>query len=77
MNLLLRMLGAKKHDAIKGGKLWEVTTLGRFTVSRREKEPAKAEPRDLKRGGELHGQRVHHLKKEDDTRNMTRDVDFL
>ena len=77
-NFLLKLLGAKKRNEIRGGKLWEITKLWGYDVAKVEVEPAKPEP--LKRpeqSAPVDKMRVHIIKGENNVTNLTKDADFL
>jgi hypothetical protein len=77
MNFFLRLLGTKKRNVIRSGKLWEVTRVWGMDILEVEREPAKADPFKKPEGGAVDAMRVHIIKGEDNVTNLTKDADFL
>jgi hypothetical protein len=77
VNFFLKLLGAKKRNEIRGGKLWEITRLWGMDISKVEQEPAKPLPREKPAGGHVESIRVHVLKEEDNVTNLTKKADLI
>ena len=77
MNFFLRLLGAKKRNEIRKGKLWEVTRLWGMDIHKVEREPAKPLPRQKPTGGQIEAVRVHTIKEEDNVTNLTKNADLI
>jgi len=77
VDFLLKLLGAKKRNVIRDGKLWEVTRLWGKDVVEVEQELVKAEPFKKPEGGAVDAMRVHIITKENNVTNLTKDADFL
>lgn len=77
MNFLLKLLGAKKHQEIRSGKLWEITRIWGIDVLVQEQEVAKPEPFKRPEGGQVDAMRVHIIKGENNVTNLTKNADLL
>jgi hypothetical protein len=77
VNLFLKLLKAKNHNEIRGGKLWEVTRVWGMDVLKTEQDVAKPEPFKKPESGTVEGMRVHILKDEDNLTNLTKKADLL
>lgn len=77
MNFLLKLLKAKKRNEIQAGKLWEITQVWGFDVSKVEQEIAQPEPFKKPEGGQVDAMRVHIIKGENNVTNLTKDPNLL
>jgi hypothetical protein len=77
MNFLLKLLKAKKRNEIQAGKLWEITQVWGFDVSKVEQEIAQSEPFKKPEGGQVDAMRVHIIKGENNVTNLTKDPNLL
>jgi hypothetical protein len=77
VNFFLKLLGARKRNEIRGGKLWEVTRVCGLDVSTVEQEPAKPEPFQKPASSQVDAMRVHVIKSENNVTNLTKDADFM
>jgi hypothetical protein len=77
VNFFFKLLGAKKRNEIRRGKLWEITRLWGIDIFKSEKEVAKPEPRKKREGGDVESLRPHTLKPLDNVANMTKKADLL
>jgi len=77
MNFFLKLMKAKKRNEIREGKLWEITRVWGFDVSKVEQEPPKPEPFQKPAAGAVDAMRVHIIKGENNVTNLTKDADFL
>ena len=77
MNVFLKLLKAKKRNEIRNGKLWEVTRVFGVDVVEVEQEPFPPEPLVKPEPAPIDNVRNHHLKKEDDVTNLTKNADLI
>ncbi|HEV3271865.1 MAG TPA: hypothetical protein VGZ93_06765 [Candidatus Methylacidiphilales bacterium] len=77
MNFFLKLLGAKKHNEIRYGRLWEITRLWNRDILEVEVETPKPEPFKKPEGGKADDVRVHMLKPENNVTNLTKDPNLL
>jgi len=74
---ILKLLGAKKRNEIRGGKLWEITRLYGFDLRKVETIPAQGEPLKKLEPMKIDKMRVHVMKPEDNVTNLTKKPDLL
>ncbi len=74
---LRKLLGAKKREEIRAGKLWEITRFWGFDVRWVEKEVAKPDPFVKPEAMEVDKMRVHVIRPENNDTNLTKDPDLL
>jgi hypothetical protein len=77
MNFLLKLLKAKKRNEIRGGKLWEITSVWGYDIKTEEQEPAKPLPFVKPEASKVDAMRVHIITGENNKTNLTKDADFL
>jgi len=77
VNFFLKLLKAKQHHEIRGGKLWEITRVWGMKVRKVQEEPAKPEPFKKPTGGTVDALRVHTIKDENNVTNMTKKPELL
>jgi hypothetical protein len=77
VNFVLKLLGAKSRNEIRGGKLWEITRLWGMDLSTSEKEVAKGVPLVKPEGGKVDAMRVHVIGSENNVTNLTKNADLL
>ena len=74
---LLKLLGAKKREEIRGGKLWEITYLWGYDLSTVEKEVAQPAPFVRPEALPVDKMRVHVIRPENNATNLTKDPDLI
>jgi hypothetical protein len=74
---LLKLLGAKKREEIRGGKLWEITSLWGYDLATVEKEVAKPAPFVRPEPMAVDKMRVHVIRPENNATNLTKDPDLV
>jgi hypothetical protein len=74
---LLKLLGAKKREEIRGGKLWEITRLWGFDLLTIEKEVAQPRPFVKPDPMPVDKMRVHTILPENNATNLTKDPDLV
>jgi len=77
VKFLLKILGAKTRNEIRGGKLWEITRLWGKDRMITMVEPAKPAPFVRPQGGKVEGIRTHAIKDQDDVTNLTKKPELL
>lgn len=77
VNFFAKLLGARKRNEIREGKLWEITRWWGMDISKVEQELAKPLPREKPSGGHVEAIRVHILKEADNVTNLTKNADLL
>jgi hypothetical protein len=77
VNILLKLLKAKKRNEIRGGKLWEITRVWGRDISKVELEVARPDPFVKPAAASVDAMRVHVIKGENNVTNLTKDADFL
>ncbi len=77
MNFFLKLLKAKQHHEIRGGKLWKITRVWGMNVRKVEQELAKPEPFRKPVGGTVDALRVHIIKDENNVTNLTKKPELL
>jgi hypothetical protein len=75
--LLLKLIGAKKRQEIRKGKLWEITRVLGMDLFETEIEPAKPDAFVKPEALAVDKMRVHVIKPPDNLTNLTKDADFL
>ncbi len=78
MNVLLKILKAKRRNEIRKGKLWEITRIWGIDIHKKEQEVVKPLPvvrsTDAAR---VDAVRVHSFKDENNVTNLTKKPDLL
>ena len=77
MDVFLKLLGAKKRNEIRNGKLLEITRVWGIDLLEVEQEPGKPEPFKKPESGKVDIMRVHIIKTENNVTNLTKDPNLL
>jgi hypothetical protein len=74
---LLKLLGAKKREEIRDGKLWDITRLWGYDVLTVKKEVAQPVPFVKPEPMAVDKMRVHIILPENNATNLTKDPDLV